>query len=75
MNWETVSETAHKMAAPSKHLKAEDLYKKLKRLENISEISSDENEISELYSFVKSETTEVIEFLKLFLTHWEKRQN
>jgi HPt (histidine-containing phosphotransfer) domain-containing protein len=37
-NWETVSETAHKMAAPSKHLKAENLYKKLKMLENAPEI-------------------------------------
>ena len=74
-NWESVSETAHTMAAPSKHLKAEDLYKKLKRLENIPETRTDEIEISELYSFVKSETTEVIEFLKLFLTHWEKKQN
>lgn len=73
-NWETVSETAHKMAAPSKHFKAENLYKKLKRLENISETGANENEIAELYTSVKSETAEVIEFLELFLANREMKQ-
>ncbi|MBW6533402.1 MAG: response regulator [Mariniphaga sp.] len=74
-NWETVSETAHKMAAPGKHLKAENLYKKLKMLENAPENNLDENKISELYSSIKSETAEVIEFLNAFLSSWEKNQN
>ncbi|MGC9355789.1 MAG: Hpt domain-containing protein, partial [Mariniphaga sp.] len=74
-NWEEVTETAHKMAAPSKHLNAEVLYKKLKRLENISETSPDENKINELFSSIKLETSEVIESLKAFLTDWEMKQN
>jgi signal transduction histidine kinase/CheY-like chemotaxis protein/HPt (histidine-containing phosphotransfer) domain-containing protein len=74
-NWETVSETAHKMAAPSKHLKAENLYKKLKNLENISETNPDENEIAALFSSIKAETNEVIKYLKAFLTEWEMKQN
>jgi signal transduction histidine kinase/CheY-like chemotaxis protein/HPt (histidine-containing phosphotransfer) domain-containing protein len=74
-NWETVSETAHKMAAPSKHLKAETLYKKLKNLENISETNPDENEIAALFSSIKAETNEVIKYLKAFLTEWEMKQN
>ncbi|WP_372946843.1 ATP-binding protein [Mariniphaga sp.] len=73
-NWETVSETAHKMAAPTKHFKAENLYKKLKSLENISETNADENEIAELFTSVKSETAEVIAFLELYLTNWEMKQ-
>jgi len=72
--WETVSETAHKMAAPCKHLKAEELYKKLKMLENISETNPGENKIAELFNAVKKETTEVIGFLKQFLTNWELKQ-
>ena len=72
--WETVSETAHKMAAPCKHLKAEELYEKLKMLENISEINPGENKIMELFAAVKTETAEVIEFLKQFLTNWEMKQ-
>lgn len=74
-NWEIVSETAHKMAAPSKYLKAEILYKKLKRLENILETIPDETEVSKIYSSVKSETAEVIGYLKLFLTRREMKQN
>jgi signal transduction histidine kinase/FixJ family two-component response regulator len=74
-NWETVSETAHKMAAPSKHLKAENLYKKLKMLENTPVNNLNEKEIYELFSSVKLETNEVIESLKSFLSGWEKKQN
>lgn len=74
-DWETVTEAAHKMAAPSKHLKAEELYKKLKILENISETNPDENNMAQLFASVKTETTEVIEFLEQFLTRWETKQN
>ena len=74
-DWKTLTETAHKMAAPSKHLKAEELYKKLKMLENISETNPDENNMAQLFTSIKTETTEVIEFLKQFLTHWETKQN
>jgi HPt (histidine-containing phosphotransfer) domain-containing protein len=74
-DWETVTEAAHKMAAPSKHFKAEELYKKLKMLENISETNPDENNMAQLFASVKTETTEVIEFLEQFLTRWETKQN
>jgi signal transduction histidine kinase/response regulator of citrate/malate metabolism len=74
-NWETVSETAHKMAAPSKHLKAENLYNKLKKLENVSESNPDENEIVGLFHSIKVESWEVINALKAFLTDWEKTRN
>jgi HPt (histidine-containing phosphotransfer) domain-containing protein len=33
-NWQGISDAAHKMAAPCKHLMANDLYDSLKKLEN-----------------------------------------
>lgn len=74
-DWETVSETAHKMAAPSKHLKAEELYKKLKLLENAPGNNWNEKEIAELFFSVKTETNEVIDYLRHFLSNWEMKQN
>jgi HPt (histidine-containing phosphotransfer) domain-containing protein len=72
---ETISETAHKMAAPSKHLKADELYRKLKLLENAPENQLDANRITELFSGVKKEASEVIDYLKWFLNRWEAEQN
>lgn len=72
---ETISETAHKMAAPSKHLKADELYRKLKLLENAPENQLDANRITELFSDVKKEASEAIDYLKWFLNRWEAEQN
>lgn len=74
-DWETVTETAHKMAAPNKHLKAEELYKKLKLLENAPENNWNEKEIAEMFFSVKTEANEVIDYLKEFLSNWEMKQN
>lgn len=35
-NWEDISEAAHKMAAPCKHIMANDLYRKIKQLERFA---------------------------------------
>lgn len=69
-NWEAVSEAAHKMAAPSKHLHAFGLYEKLKRLETEPQNSPNPEIIEELYRSVKKETDEVVASLKHYLeTH------
>ncbi|WP_372931946.1 Hpt domain-containing protein, partial [Mariniphaga sediminis] len=69
-NWEAVSEAAHKMAAPSKHLHAFGLYEKLKRLETEPQNSPNPEIIEELYRAVKKETDEVVASLKHYLdTH------
>ena len=42
-NWGEISETAHKLAAPVKHLKATVLYSKLKQIENLIEVQNPED--------------------------------
>jgi signal transduction histidine kinase/DNA-binding NarL/FixJ family response regulator len=53
-----LAETAHKLAAPAKHLKATSLYKNLKQLENTAENSSFE-EINELIDIISNEISRI----------------
>ncbi|MDD4107944.1 MAG: ATP-binding protein [Prolixibacteraceae bacterium] len=68
-DWEAVSETAHKLAAPSKHLNADNLYDKLKKLESISRDAADPEIITNLCKNVEEEAGEVIAFLQAYLNH------
>ena len=67
-----VSDNAHKMAAPAKHINAVDLYKKLKKLEYLSHRANDLRLISDLFDDVNEEAGRVIEFLKKFLLTLDK---
>lgn len=58
-DWKTVTETAHKLAAPSKHINAHSLYTKLKELELISRNGSDPSVINELCKLVEKKIKEV----------------
>ncbi len=69
---DTVSETAHKMAAPAKHINAVDLYKKLKKLEYLSHRANNFRIISGLFADVYEEAGRVIEFLRKFLRTLDK---
>jgi signal transduction histidine kinase/FixJ family two-component response regulator len=68
---ETITETAHRMAAPSKHINAHDLYEKLKKLEYAPH-SMDPQIINDLYTEVKEEAGKVIEFLKRFVQEMQE---
>lgn len=63
-DWNSVSELAHKMAAPSRYIHADDLYEKLKELESVQPAEGDEEIIPKLFDDLKEVATEVIEFLK-----------
>jgi signal transduction histidine kinase/CheY-like chemotaxis protein/HPt (histidine-containing phosphotransfer) domain-containing protein len=69
-DWDSVTETAHKMAAPSKYIHADDLYEKLKSLEFAPQNPGDTETLSCLYAEVKEEAGEVIDSLKSFLLEW-----
>ena len=70
--WEEVSEIAHKMAAPSKYIHADNLYEKLKALEYAPQRRpGDLISVSDLFAEVKEETGEVIESLKMFIQEWK----
>ena len=71
-NPDMVSETAHKMAAPAKHINAVDLYTKLKKLEYLSHRANVLRVISDLFDDVNEEAGRVIEFLKKFLLTLDK---
>jgi signal transduction histidine kinase/HPt (histidine-containing phosphotransfer) domain-containing protein len=62
-DWNTLAETAHKLAAPAKHIGANKLYSHLKQLEIISE-TPDINEISRLVAIVESEVKIINSILK-----------
>lgn len=59
----TVAETAHKLAAPAKHLQATTLYSYLKKLENNAE-SADQEEITTLITAIGHEVNSINSALK-----------
>ncbi len=61
-----LAETAHKLAAPAKHLQATSLYNHLKQLENTAENSSSEH-INELIGTISDEISHINSILKLKL--------
>ena len=62
-NWTALAETAHKLAAPAKHLHARTLYSNLKKLENIAENSHPEA-IKNLIDEIEKEITLLNSLLK-----------
>jgi HPt (histidine-containing phosphotransfer) domain-containing protein len=62
-NWTSLSETAHKLAAPAKHLQATALYSRLKKLEITNENSHPEA-ISNLIDEIEKEITYINSVLK-----------
>jgi len=62
-DWSVLAETAHKLAAPAKHLQATVLYEHLKKLENNSQNSHPE-EIKKLVAEIEHEITSINSILK-----------
>lgn len=62
-DWSAIVETAHKLAAPAKHLQATDLYEHLKKLENNSHNSHPE-EIKKLVAKIEHEISSINSILK-----------
>lgn len=66
-NWSAISGDAHKLAAPSKHLNASDLYNYLKKLENEAEKQSDITEMKKLIGSIENEILRINTYLKSIL--------
>jgi signal transduction histidine kinase/CheY-like chemotaxis protein len=66
-DWSSVSEVAHKMAAPSRYIHADDLYEKLKELEYARDNQGNVDMIPELFAGLKEVATEVLSSLRDFL--------
>lgn len=62
-DWGAMAETAHKLAAPAKHMHATILYNHLKQLENTAEISNQE-EINKLIGLIELEINNINSILK-----------
>jgi CheY-like chemotaxis protein len=62
-DWLAIAETAHKLAAPAKHLQAVSLYQQLKKLENMPEHSNPED-VGNLISEIETEVLQIIRTLK-----------
>lgn len=58
-----IAETSHKMAAPCKHFKADDLYRMLKQLENAAQNNRDWNSLEQQIAELEKEIREVNTFL------------
>lgn len=65
-NWSALAETAHKLAAPAKHLQATSLYNQLKKLENTNENSTPE-EFKKMIGEIEMEINRINSILKLKL--------
>ena len=63
LNWSAISETAHKLAAPAKHIQATILYKHLKELENSAQ-NSDPYVIKKLIGEIETEIRHINLILK-----------
>lgn len=57
--WQKISEEAHKIASPCKHIKADILYSKLKKLENNTEKLVRLNQISSLVISVENDVIQI----------------
>jgi signal transduction histidine kinase/DNA-binding response OmpR family regulator len=62
-DWNALVESAHKLAAPAKHLQATSLYKHLKKLENTTE-NTDPEEMKNLIEVIKNEINRINSILK-----------
>lgn len=71
-NWSAIRETTHKMAVPYKHLNAMDLYKKVKEMENLAEKKLNINSLRSLFTEIKNETAEIIDFLNDYVNKTAK---
>jgi HPt (histidine-containing phosphotransfer) domain-containing protein len=58
-NWPEISETAHKMAAPCKHIMAQDLYNKIKQLEKYSIEPESVAKVSDLIDSIDSKIKKI----------------
>lgn len=67
-DWNALAESAHKLAAPAKHLQATSLYNHLKKLENIAE-NTEPEEIKKLIEKIEKEVIGINSILKQKLTH------
>lgn len=66
-NTNGVSENAHKMAAPVKHIGATHLYENIKRLEKLAKQSAEMEKLKPVYQEIKTEIEEINKTLKLHL--------
>jgi signal transduction histidine kinase/CheY-like chemotaxis protein/HPt (histidine-containing phosphotransfer) domain-containing protein len=62
-DWKSITETAHKLAAPAKHLRAISLYNHLKQLENPSE-NNHPDKVRELIEVIEEEIRQINTILK-----------
>jgi HPt (histidine-containing phosphotransfer) domain-containing protein len=62
-DWSIMTETAHKLAAPAKHIQATTLYANLKKLENTTE-NSHPDEIKKLITDIGQEIRHINSILK-----------
>ena len=66
-NWELIREYAHKMAAPAKHIKALDLYNKIKEIEQEADLANNEEKITSLFKEVEQEVNSTNNYLRTVL--------
>lgn len=66
-DWETVGEQSHKLAAPTKHMKATALYAKIKELEAEAESPQNEKKATRIFEEIEIEVQTTNDFLKELL--------
>jgi HPt (histidine-containing phosphotransfer) domain-containing protein len=70
-NHESVFESVHKMAAPTKHIGAKQLYSNIKKLEKMAQQKRPIESISPVFQLIKNEITELNALLNSHLIEIE----
>ncbi len=66
-DWESVHETAHKMASPCKHLQFENLYSNIKKIEELTQQTGKKTELAQLLAIVETDISTINARLKKHL--------
>ena len=67
-----MADAAHRLASPSRHLKAEKLYKILKKIENAGRENTNTSELSSLLEKAGSERDNIVDIIRERMTEIEK---
>ena len=72
-NWDVVNNSAHRMAAPLKHIAADKIYNQVKKIEKAAQ-KKEADLVASVYAELKPAIEELLSFLKLYFEEYGKNE-
>ena len=72
-NWDVVNTSAHRMAAPLKHIAADKIYNQVKKIEKAAQ-KKEADLVASVYAELKPAIEELLSFLKLYFEEYVKNE-